>query len=95
MSRFQITHLRKTGGPLTKRISLTPDEAGRAATAAPCIMPEGEAHRVELASIDDFAADLQSRDATRMKRWRSALLQGRPSPRRRCASFPERRLWWR
>ncbi len=51
---IEITTLTKQGGPLTKRISLTPDGMLHSDGSA-CIMSVGIARRCELGNLSQFA----------------------------------------
>ena len=51
----ELTLFAKTGGPLTKRISLSPDGT-IVSDGSCCLMSSGEARRVEIADISDLAA---------------------------------------
>ncbi len=51
---IEITVFTKSGGPLTKRISLSEDGAIKSDGGA-CFMARGEARRVEVASVEELA----------------------------------------
>ena len=51
----ELVKFTKTGGPLTKRISLSPDGALVKDSSA-CVMAHGTAERVKIAGIDELAA---------------------------------------
>jgi hypothetical protein len=53
----EITILTKTGGPLTKRISLDPDGKMRSDGSA-CVMSGGSARRASFDNLDAFAASI-------------------------------------
>ncbi len=53
--RVEITVFAKSGGPLTKRISLSADGSIKSDGSA-CLMSRGTARRVEVADIQQFAA---------------------------------------
>src|SRR5271155_1616406 len=62
---FQLTHITKDDGPLTKRISLT-DGGALSSDGAACVMPRGKGRRVELSGIgqlSDLIGGLQSDQA--------------------------------
>jgi hypothetical protein len=62
---FQLTVIAKSNGPLTKQISLNPDDTLKSDGSA-CIMSHGSARRVELNSAQEFAdliGSLGSREA--------------------------------
>ena len=62
---FEITGLSKAGGPLTKRISLTPDGLLHSDGSA-CVMMEGGACRATFDNLEEFGnliASLQSNEA--------------------------------
>jgi hypothetical protein len=52
--RAEITVFEKSGGPLTKRISLAPDGTVKSDGSA-CIMAQGGAHRVQVGDVGDLA----------------------------------------
>jgi len=54
----EITVLTKTGGPLTKRISLSADGAIKSDGSA-CVMTSGRAHRVPITDAGELAAVIQ------------------------------------
>jgi hypothetical protein len=54
---IQLTHFAKTGGPLTKRISLAADGSLRS-DGSECIMRKGTAKRVVCATLHEFAAGI-------------------------------------
>jgi hypothetical protein len=54
-ARPEITLFEKSGGPLTKRISLAADGSIKSDSSA-CLMARGTARRVEVANIQQFAA---------------------------------------
>lgn len=54
----EITAFEKTGGPLTKRISLAPDGSVKIDGNA-CVMACGEAWRLRIADIDEFATVIE------------------------------------
>ena len=54
-ARPEITIFVKSGGPLTKRISLSADGSIKRDSSA-CLMSRGVARRVEVADIQQFAA---------------------------------------
>ncbi len=56
---IEITHLEKVGGPLTKRISLSPDGTLKSDGSA-CLMARGNAQRVRLPDLGHVAALIQS-----------------------------------
>src|SRR4051812_22487611 len=65
MNKVEITGLAKAGGPLTKRISLTPDGLLHSDGSA-CVMTEGEACRATFDNLGEFGnliASLQSNEA--------------------------------
>lgn len=51
---FEITLFSKTGGPLTKRISLAPD-GKLVSDGSACVMSRGTAERATIANVDEFA----------------------------------------
>ncbi len=51
---FEITNFTKSGGPLTKRISLGPDGIPKSDGSA-CVMSRGSARRLRFTSITEFA----------------------------------------
>ena len=51
---FEITRLKKAGGPLTKRITLTPDGA-LVSDGSACVMPRGTAWRIACDTLEEFA----------------------------------------
>jgi hypothetical protein len=53
-SDAEITVLEKNGGPLTKRISLSPDGKVKSDGSA-CIMAQGSAHRMQVSDVGDLA----------------------------------------
>ena len=62
---IEITQLSSSVGPLTKRISLSP-EGGLISDGSACVMSRGAARRVRLGGVTDFAAligDLKSNEA--------------------------------
>jgi hypothetical protein len=64
-NEFHVTGLAKVGGPLTKRISLTPD-GKLASDGSACVMTNGWAKRVPCTSLARFAdliSDLDSNEA--------------------------------
>ncbi len=54
MTPFEIVSFAKTGGPLTKRISLSP-EGKVISNGSACVMSHGQACRVRLGDLDAFA----------------------------------------
>jgi hypothetical protein len=64
MSRFEIVGLTKTGGPLTKRISLTED-GKLLSDGSHCIMVAGEATRVSFDSLAKFAGIIDGMGSTK------------------------------
>ena len=56
---IEITTLAKTGGPLTKEITLSPDGSLKSDGSA-CVMSRGSACRVRLGGLDAFAALIHS-----------------------------------
>jgi hypothetical protein len=54
---IQLTHFAKTGGPLTKPISLAADGSLRS-DGSECIMRKGTAKRVVCATLHEFAAGI-------------------------------------
>jgi hypothetical protein len=72
---IQLTHFAKTGGPLTKRISLAPDGSLRS-DGSECIMGKGTAKRVVCATLHEFAAGIseyRSHEAVALGALRSDL----------------------
>jgi hypothetical protein len=59
---IEITLFIKTGGPLTKRISLAPDGA-LISDGSACLMSRGHAHRVRLEDLGQVADLIQSLDS--------------------------------
>jgi hypothetical protein len=53
--RIELTRLTKQGGPLTKRISLSPDGT-LVKDSSSCVMAHGTAERVKVAGVDALAA---------------------------------------
>lgn len=51
---FELAFIKKSGGPLTKRISLDTDGAIKSDGSA-CVMPSGVASRLKLANVDALA----------------------------------------
>jgi hypothetical protein len=56
---FEITRLAKTGGPLTKRISLT-DDGSTKSDGSTCVMSRGTAGRVQLDNLGAFGSLIHS-----------------------------------
>ena len=56
---IEITTLAKTGGPLTKRISLAPDGSLHSDGSA-CVMSAGQAQRAKFDNLTAFAACIGS-----------------------------------
>jgi hypothetical protein len=54
---FEITGFTKSGGPLTKRISLGPDGTPKSDGSA-CVMSRGSATRLRFTSITEFAQSI-------------------------------------
>jgi putative DNA primase/helicase len=72
---IEITSLTKTGGPLTKRISLTKDGFLKSDGSA-CVMSEGRARRTTFSDLRAFAAhigDLASHEAIALGALRDGL----------------------
>jgi hypothetical protein len=51
---IELTKFSKVGGPLTKRISLTPD-GKLLSDGSACVMSDGTAERVRIASVGELA----------------------------------------
>jgi hypothetical protein len=51
--KIEITGLAKEGGPLTKRITLTPDGSLHSDGSA-CVMTDGQARRVNFDNLEEF-----------------------------------------
>lgn len=54
MSTFELTRFVKSDGPLTKRISLTP-EGNVLSNGSACVMSRGAAHRVQIGDVHQLA----------------------------------------
>jgi hypothetical protein len=50
---FQLTHITKDDGPLTKRISLT-DDGALSSNGAACVMPRGKGRRVNCQASNNL-----------------------------------------
>jgi hypothetical protein len=72
---IELTRIAKTGGPLTKKISLSPD-GGLVADGSACLMSRGHAQRVGFDSLNEFAdmlASLESHEAVALGNLREDL----------------------
>src|SRR6516165_3047066 len=54
----ELTHFTKANGPLTKRISLTPDGTVKSDGSA-CVMARGAARRLPIGNIGDLATAIE------------------------------------
>lgn len=61
---IEITGFVKIGGPLTKRISLSPD-GGLRSDGSACVMSRGVARRLRFKTLSKFADFISSLDSTR------------------------------
>jgi hypothetical protein len=82
MTIAELTGFTKSGGPLTKRISLTPDGSMKSDSSA-CIMARGTAQRVRIADVGELARVIGN------MRSDQAIALGAPGRRRGCG----RRQW--
>ena len=82
MSASEITLFAKSGGPLTKRISLAADGSLRSDRSA-CVMAHGQARRARIAGIEELAALIDRLHSKLKAKWsyRLAGEQGRKGGR--------------
>ena len=71
---LELVKFTKTGGPLTKRISLALDGT-LVSDGSACVMARGKAERVKIADIDELATLIASEfmlvSLRRLSRWTS------------------------